>query len=355
MATFPPIYVISLKHTPERRLHIQRQLDALHLKYEFVDVDDIDKYEMESKVYRMRIAQSLGIDESLLENKYAAIVNHAKTQENKSWKNDNLGQIAIILSHIRIYDLMVKDGIDRACILEDDATLLSTFPEVLKIALELQWDILLLASQPTGFWHSNLLRRKRFRYFVFKEFIKYLWPFNFRINNSNNSKQRVYQIKNLLENYGIDPHPKQLEGVMKKIEEHYINKENITKAAMADNLPLFFIKYRSCKKSYGELFNALDIHTSMQFGALPEKSSLESITEHHRIAEPKYTPYSTAAYLVNQSTAMKWKRSALASDISPIDQIPWRLYKNEQVKLRIVTPPCATSTYGYFKYSVRRR
>ena len=52
---------------------------------------------------------------------------------------------------------------------------------------------------------------------------------------------------------------------------------------------------------------------------------------------------------------MKWKRKALAPDILAIDQIPWRLYKNEQVKLRIVTLPCATATYSYLVHSVRCR
>ena len=56
MATRVPIYIISLKHTPERGLHIQRQLDIFGLEYEFVDVDDIDKYELKSKACRVRIA-----------------------------------------------------------------------------------------------------------------------------------------------------------------------------------------------------------------------------------------------------------------------------------------------------------
>ena len=193
MATFPPIYVINLKRTPERKLHIQRQLDALGLGYEFVDVNDIDKYEMKSKAYRMRIARSLGIDKSLIENKYAAIVDHAKTEGDKNWKNANLGQLAIILSHIKIYDLMVKNGIERACILEDDATLLPTFAEVLKMAPELEWDILLLASQPSGFSFLEYVEQTRPGYLLLlKKFIKYLLSLNHEINNSNNSKRRAY-------------------------------------------------------------------------------------------------------------------------------------------------------------------
>ena len=148
MATFPPIYIINLKRNPERRLYMQRQMDTLGLQYEFVDVDDIDKYELESRTYRMQIAQSLDIDESLIESKYAAIVDHAKTKKDKNWKNVKLSGFATALSHIRIYGLMIKNDVDWACILEDDATLLPTFLEILKIAPKLEWDILLLAHCP---------------------------------------------------------------------------------------------------------------------------------------------------------------------------------------------------------------
>ena len=102
MATLPPVYVITLKRTPERGLHIQRQLDVLNLEHELVDVDDIDRNELKSKAHRMKIAQSLGIDEFLLENKYAAIIDHAKTKQDKNWENHNLGSLAITLSHIKL-------------------------------------------------------------------------------------------------------------------------------------------------------------------------------------------------------------------------------------------------------------
>ena len=213
MATFPPIYIINLKRTPERRLYIQRQLDALGLKYEFVDA--IDKYELKSKADRIQITQSLGIAESLVENKYAAITDHAKTAKNKNWKDDNSGSLATSLSHIKIYDLMVKNGIDWACILEDDTTLLPTLVEVLKIAPKLEWDILLLASHHSSFWPLiDLVQTKPMRYLLFlRKFIKHLLSLNNKINNSNSVKQRAYQVKRLLEVYGINPHlyPRQLE------------------------------------------------------------------------------------------------------------------------------------------------
>ena len=112
---------------------------------------------------------------------------------------------------------------------------------------------------------------------------------------------------------------------------------------------------RYCKKRHSELYRALVLHTSIKLGALPEQSSLESINEHHRIAKSKYFPLTATSYLVSQKAAMKWKREALAPNILAIDHIPWKLYKHEQVKLRIVTPPCATATYSYLAYSARLR
>ena len=354
MVTLPPIYVINLKRTPERRLHMQRQLNVLGLEYEFVDVDDIDKHEMESKSYRMRIAQSLGIDKSLLENKYTAIVNYAKAKKDKNWKNANLGQLAIILSHIKIYNLMVKHGIEWACILEDDATLLPTFSKVLKIAPKLEWDILLLASQPSNF-HLPV-RWKKFikRIRIFDKDILF---FNHRkINNTNSSKRKAYCIKRLLEEYGFDSHLylKQSERVIKILEEHDMGYKEIIKEIIPDKRRLSLVKHERYIR-YKKFRQCLEIYTSIQLGALPKKTSLKSITKNHHIAEPRHEPYSATAYLVNQPTAMKWKSKALTPNILAIDQIPWELYKNEHVKLRIATLPCATATYSYLVHSVRRR
>ena len=159
-----PLFIINLKRNPERKLFMQRQLDTFGLKYSFVDVDAIDKYELESKTYRRRIAKLLDIDEAVLERKYDSVISSVK---NEREKNDYLGSIAAMLSHIQIYNSMVKNDIPIACILEDDATLLPTFPEILKTAAELEWDILMLASQPTGLDDNLLLLNytKRIRIF----------------------------------------------------------------------------------------------------------------------------------------------------------------------------------------------
>ncbi len=325
---------------------MQRQLDAFDLNYQFVDA--IDKYELESKAYRMRIAQQLDIEESTLENKYAAIIDCTKTQENGS------GQLANTLSHIKIYNLMVKKNIDWACILEDDAKLLPTFLEVLKTAPQLEWDILLLASQPTDF-HSTLIQKKFIqRIRIFDKDI--LFSSHRKINNANSPKQKAYRTERLLEEYGFNSHlyPKQSESVMRFIEEHDMKYEEIIKEIIPDKRRLSLVKHERYIR-YRVLRQYLKIYTSIQLGAFPEKTSLESITEHHCIAEPKHEPYTTTAYLVNQSAAVKWKHKALTPNILATDQIPWRLYKNKQVKLRIVTLPCVHATFNYLVHSARCR
>ena len=86
---------------------------------------------------------------------------------------------------------------------------------------------------------------------------------------------------------------------------------------------------------------------------LPRESNPKLITEHHCIAEPRLEVLSTTAYLVRQSATAKWKQELLSKNSIAIDQIPWKLYKNGQVKLCIISPPCATATFNYLKYTAR--
>ncbi len=329
---------------------MQRQMDTLGLKYEFVYVDGIDKYELESATHRIRIAQSLGIDESLIENKYAAIADHAKTNQNKSWKNVKLGSLATTLSHIKIYDLMVKNDIDWACILEDDAKLLPTFPEVLEIAPKLEWDILLLAHYPSIF--SEILKKHIRCVRIFSKNLLFLGR---RLKETPTTKnEKDYRIKSLVEEYGFNSriYFKQSERFADIIKEYDNKYTEIAKTIMPANRRIIMIDHERYQ-AYKTLNRYLEPYIFMQFGAVPEKTSLNLITEYHCIAIPKYKPYSATAYLVNQPTAMKWKHEAFAEHLLGIDEIPWQLYQNEQAKLRIITPPCAIPTHSSFKYSVR--
>ena len=345
-----PIYIINLKRNPERKLFMRRQLDTFGLKYSFVDVDTIDKYELETKTYRNRIAKLLDINEAVLERKYDAVINKA---EDERRKNDYLGSIAAMLSHIQIYNSMIKNDIAAACILEDDVTLLPTFPEILRTATELEWDILMLASQPVHFDRNLLLLNyiKRIRIFN-----KDLLFFRKAIKNCNTVKKQKHRIKCLLKEYGFNaPMPEQSEIFVKALQEHDTKHTEIIKTIAPDNRRLSLVKHEQYI-IYRILRRLIKMYTLIQLGALPDKHSLELITKRHCIAKPRTEPLSTTAYMLKQSVAMKWKQQALAENPLAIDEIPWQLYKNKQVKLRIITPPCATATYRYFvHYSTRRR
>ena len=353
-----PIYIINMKRNPERKLFMQRQLDAFNLNYQFIDVDDIDKYELESKTYRTQIAQSLNIDKSILENKYNAIISHVKSKyrkvEYKKQKNNNMGQLAIILSHIKIYDLMVKDNIATVCILEDDATLLPTFPEILETATKLEWDILMLANIPARVIES-IKRNSSPKYKNFNRMrildIRLLFV-NRRTKISAIKKEEDYRIECLLKEYGLIPHlyPEQSKIMIKVLQEYDAKCTELIKSIAPDTRFLYLLS----KKQY-ERVKMLRGHTFSQLGALPKRSSLNVITKYHCISEPRYNFYLTSAYLLRQPAAIKWKQKALAENPLVIDQVPWELYRNGQVKLRLITPPCATATGNYLIYSVRRR
>ena len=130
--SYPPIYVINLKRIPERKLHMQRQLDALNLKYQFIEA--VDKYELDSKIGRTVIARQLGISEFNMESLYIACIATKR----------GTGTLATALSHTKIYNLMIKNNISKACVLEDDAYLLPVFPKILVDAQKVPWDILML-------------------------------------------------------------------------------------------------------------------------------------------------------------------------------------------------------------------
>ena len=260
-----------------------------------------------------------------------------------------MGGIACLLSHIQIYNSVIRNDIPIACILEDDATLLPTFPEILKTASKLEYDILMLASQPAANdFHNNLVG---FNYTKnIRIFDKYSLFIRKKIKNCN----AMRRLKCLLEEYGINARlrPEQSKIFAKALQERSAKHAEIIKTIAPNNRRLSMVKYEHYL-TYKKLCDHIKTYTLIQLGALPDKSSLELITNHHCIAKPRTAPFTTTAYILKQSAAIKWKQKALAEDPLMIDETPWQLYKNEQVKLRIITPPCATATYHYLRYSSR--
>ena len=155
-----PIYIISLRRTPERRLHIQRQLDAHNLKYRVIEAVD---------AYNFQESELSVLD---IENPY---------QENNT---DRLSTLGCLLSHIEFYNQVIKNNHEIACVLEDDAQLLPSFLDVLS-SEKLQrkkWGILLLAHQSNivtellKLYYKNA-KIKRFR--LYDKYILGALPGNF--------------------------------------------------------------------------------------------------------------------------------------------------------------------------------
>ena len=339
MVTFPPIYVINLKRNPERRLHMQRQLDAFGLSYQFVDA--IDKFDLKSSQYRDKISRILGIDEANMEYKYS----HSKA--NKEQSRNRLGHLACLLSHIKTYNLILENNDDVACILEDDATLLPTFPEVLENVSMLEWNILMFSS------HSATICKTLEKYNgIYRRIIK---SYDYVLLMKSRARETSYMHEHVSELLGISPSlcPEQSKAVIEILENFRSEYKNmVQRYNCRQNLVWFLSSITSTAfKPYKDLIG----YTGRQLGGLPSKPSRQAINPHHCIAEPAERPTSGMAYLVNQRSIKKWKATAIGRNMLAIDSIPWHLYRSHLADLRIVSPPCVVGSYKYQKYSTQQK
>ncbi len=323
----PPIYVINLERTPERKLYIQRQLDALGLSCCFVNA--IDKYELHSKDYRREIARYLDIEEDIMEYKY-------KTLKDRGFP--------VMLSHIKAHHSMVENNIPAACILEDDSYLLTSFPEVLASAMKRPWDILKLSSY--GKTPNKIMVN------LFKS---YSPPMRMRIHNS------LIDIVNYKKNYpSLRPYTAYLAAL--GVIECYFD--------VVGNYLYFNTRYgKFLKKKYAKT-KRINIDEPGTHFWLPRyyssgmgtplsrnKASWHKITAKHYIANPAEATGSGTAYMIRLSTVAIIKQVAMDPNlpIQHIDAIPWILYRHKGIKFFICSPPCVKFTYQYLINSVRYR
>src|SRR4051794_473458 len=93
-----PIFVISLPHARERRIHVSAHLSRLGLSYTLVD--GIDGTDLSAEERRTLVADG---------------------------HDYHPGVIGCYLSHMSVYDRIVAQNIDLCLILEDDAVLNPSF------------------------------------------------------------------------------------------------------------------------------------------------------------------------------------------------------------------------------------
>ena len=298
---YPPIYIINLKRTPERKLFIQRQLDALNLNYEFVEA--IDKYDLGSKTERAIIANQLDIGTANMETLYGYYSNR-----------NRLANLACLLSHIKVYNLIIKNNIPYTCVLEDDINLLPVYPRILIAAQKISWEVLMLSSQ-SAYVHRIIYElhtskfRSLYKFIRYKKYYPELTFYTARSIALKIIKLPIlrYKITNKI-----------------SVKARYIRKHK-------------FIEYMAC-----------------EIGALPnrDKRLWHKVTPKHHITTPEVSKIASGmAYMLTRSAAIKWKQTAI-SGFRPIDCIPMDLYAKRDLSLYLVTPPCVNAAYHFLVNSV---
>jgi glycosyl transferase family 25 len=106
-----PVFVISLKTSTERRNIITKRLKELNIKFEFFNATD-------------------GRD--LPQKEILEIQNECKDLMRVRGFPMQAGEIGCSLSHKAVYEKIIKENIDYACILEDDAILTPEFVNCIK-------------------------------------------------------------------------------------------------------------------------------------------------------------------------------------------------------------------------------
>ncbi len=129
-----PVFVINLKRSKERRARAQEVLGSLGLAYEFIEaVDGNDLSEREVAEIRRNSADP-------------------RTRLRGGTNSLSRGEIGCALSHLKVFELIVKDNLDYACIMEDDLVI----KHAGNLRTMLERDTLVALSQKGRFGFINL-------------------------------------------------------------------------------------------------------------------------------------------------------------------------------------------------------
>jgi glycosyl transferase, family 25 len=129
MVSLPPIWIVNLPRSPDRRQKMTDQMAALGLPYEFVpgvDGGDLSPNEL-AKYSRSRSLRTIS-------------------------RGLNLREIGCAFAHIRLYERMVQEGREEVLILEDDVQLTGDLLELLRLRRQfgIDWDVVNFAGSLRG-------------------------------------------------------------------------------------------------------------------------------------------------------------------------------------------------------------
>ncbi len=331
-----PIYIISLKRNPERRLYVQRQLDALHLDYQFVDA--IDKHDLESSECQAEICELLGADKNNIKKKYRGMCNSK--------------ELATTLSHIKAYKLMAEHNESAACILEDDAQISPDFPAILRVAKKKSWDILMLSSQSVVI-RAIISRNINLRKSIIEspQTNCSLFP---KLRKTRRGKELLPPTPTSSSELDWALIPKSQWQQLMFLSSGSANKPKNTNKSreFRNNITephwsLGSVPIPDCPMPSGLLTS----YIACKIGALPLRVSQKNLYGGYDIAIPAERPTSGMAYLLTAEMTKKVIESFTKKERVVIDIIPWHLYQKYGIKLRILTPPCVTASLIYLLYS----
>jgi glycosyl transferase family 25 len=104
----PPVWVVNLERSVDRRERMRHQLNGLGLAYEFVKA--VDGRELTDQDLAKWCEPSAAV----------AIIKRELTR----------GEVGCSLSHLRLYDRMIQEGHEEAVILEDDVNVNPVFVDI---------------------------------------------------------------------------------------------------------------------------------------------------------------------------------------------------------------------------------
>ena len=324
-----PIYIISLKRTPERRLYVQRQLDALHLDYQFVDA--IDKHDLESPECQAEICELLGTDKTIIKKKYSKYSRSIK--------------FACTLSHFKAHKLMVKHNHSAACILEDDVQISPDLPKILHSAQKKSWDILMLSSQSRAIrttigrdinLRKSIVESPETDCFLFPKLRKIRWFRKLLPPTPTSSSELDWTLIPKLQWWQL----MYLSSPAKKFRRYIDNRH-----CYLESIPI-----SGCQMPQEPLAS----YIACKIGGLPLRVSQQNLYEGYDTAIPAELPTSGMAYLLTAKMTNKFKESVTKNKRIVLDIIPWDLYQKYGVKLRILTPPCVMASFSYLENSARK-
>jgi glycosyl transferase, family 25 len=137
--SLPPIWVLNLRRSVERRARIRDHLGALGLPFEIIE----------------------GVDGRAMTPRDLAAVSSSRESLRLAGRELTPGEIGCSLSHLELYRKQIDEGWDEVVILEDDALVDPAFVEVMKRieSLPADWELVLLyhGHPQISFWGSRRL------------------------------------------------------------------------------------------------------------------------------------------------------------------------------------------------------